>query len=230
MNATTKPCGTRTAYLAGCRCRDCRDAQSAYQRKWSRARAARAYGVNLLTHTLVDAEPVRAHIESLRAAGMGWKRVAIAAGVSNGAMSKLLYGAAGGQPSRSVRTTTAARILAVKPDLAEHAVIDATGTRRRIQALVARGWSIPAVGRELGVNASNMHALLHRSQVIAATAAAVRDLYDRMWDAAPREDTWHARSAATRARLYAARHGWAPPMAWDDDAIDDPDASPAVGR
>jgi hypothetical protein len=33
-----------------------------------------------------------------------------------------------------------------------------------------------------------------------------------------------------RARRRAKKLGWAPPLAWDEDAIDDPDARPDFGQ
>jgi hypothetical protein len=39
-----------------------------------------------------------------------------------------------------------------------------------------------------------------------------------------------SRSAGTAVTCrYAEAHGWPPPLAWDDDIIDDPAASPAPG-
>ena len=58
--------------------------------------------------------------------------------------------------------------------------------------------------------------------VAPATARAVEDLYDRAWQGPRRPST------ASRRRAVTA--GWAPPLAWDDDTIDDPAASPAGVR
>jgi hypothetical protein len=110
----------------------------------------------------------------------------------------------------------------------EHRV-DATGTRRRVQALAWCGWSLARLSARLGGDESLARKILRRRQVTAATARAVRELYDELWDQAPPEDDpWDAR-AAVRARNYARTRGFAPPQAWDDDEIDDPAASPAEG-
>lgn len=102
--------------------------------------------------------------------------------------------------------------------------VDATGTRRRLQALAAGGWSTRALAGELAVTKSAVAQLRSTNQdrVLAATAASVTDLYQRMWWRTPPP------RSATRSELYAQRTGWAPPWAWDGGDIDDPAASPAA--
>lgn len=56
--------------------------------------------------------------------------------------------------------------------------------------------------------------------------AAVRGLYEQMWDQGPPERTPGERAAASAARHRAAREGWPPPMALDDDRLDDPSYRP----
>jgi len=42
MNTTTSECGTRSAYVKGCRCADCREANTRYKAEWrSRPRRER---------------------------------------------------------------------------------------------------------------------------------------------------------------------------------------------
>jgi hypothetical protein len=172
-------------------------------------------------------------LRTLAAAGIGWKHAARLAAVSTGAVSKILYGGPGGRPpSQRIRPHTAAAILAVKPSagqLAPGALTDITGARRRLQALVAAGWSQARLARELGMTGANFGAMMRRDQITAGTARAVSDLYDRLWNQPPPEHDQRARIAASRARRHAAQRGWAPPLAWDDDLIDDPAAAPAKG-
>ena len=107
---------------------------------------------------------------------------------------------------------------------------DATGTRRRIQALMRCGWSMSLLATRLGQPRQVLRAKLHvRGRVTPATAAAVRALYDELWDRPPPAGTRFERRAATMARRYATERGWVPPLAWDEDAIDDPAAVPADG-
>jgi hypothetical protein len=231
----TRAHGTRARYVRGpgpgkgpgCRCADCVAANRAQETKRSRAIL---YG---RWQPYVDAGPVREHLRALAEAGIGHRRVGELAGVSSGSLSKILYGGPGNRPpSKRVRPQTAAAILALRPapeQLAPSALVDITGTRRRAQALVACGWSQARLARELGLTAANFCAMLRRDQVSAATARAVAGLYDRLWNRPPPEHDQRTRGAAARARNHAGREGWAPPLAWDDDQIDDPHAHPAQG-
>ena len=107
---------------------------------------------------------------------------------------------------------------------------DATGTRRRLQALMRCGYSLGLLSARLGCTRQELRVKLHeRSRVKAATARAIRVLYDDLWDQPPPERTAYERRSVRMARRYATERGWVLPAAWDDDQIDDPAASPAVG-
>lgn len=220
--------GTRLAYITDrCRCRPCRDANAGHQ---SRIDRLKAYGQ---WDPLTDAEPVREHVRWLMSQGMGWQRIARTSGVSTGAMTKILYGkrlpdGTRRAPTQRVRHETAALILAVQPDLdllGRKACIDGTGTRRRLQALIAAGWSQEKLARMLGMTGSNFGRVVRSDDhVHAATARAVRDLYERLWDTPPPLGRKGDRIAASRAMNLARRRGYLPALAWDDDSIDDPGA------
>lgn len=216
--------GTRNAYILDkCRCRPCTDACAAYERARTRRVIRETYHPD--ESRMVDAEPVRAHVRALSAQGMGWKRVARAANVANGTLYPILYGKHSPDPRecrpprKRISRDIADRILAVHPVLADGARTDATGTRRRLQALVAVGYSRAWLAEQIGVTPSNATALFagHRQQVLARTAKAVAELYER---------SWSTPGQRSRARNDALRLGWAPPLAWDDDTIDDPDVGP----
>ena len=172
-------------------------------------------------------------MRALSAAGLGWRRVAELAGMAPTAVCRLLYGGPGSRPpTRRVRPNTAEAILAIQPSpdaLAPGAKVGITGTRRRVQALVATGWSQARLAERLGLSRSNFGAMMRCEQVTAATARAVSDLYDRLWNQPPPEHDQRTRIAASRSRHHAEREGWPPPLAWDDDQIDDPAARPAEG-
>ncbi|MEN3123249.1 hypothetical protein [Janibacter sp. LM] len=211
--------GERNAYVIDkCRCRSCRDAASTYERRRAKDRA---YGRD----AYIDAAPVRAHVQQLQAQGMGWKRVADAAGLERSVVWKLIYGdpTRGLAPTKRVMPKTRDAILAVTLDLAPGRIIDGTGTRRRLQALVAIGWSMGELARRLDIRPSNIGATIHgHREVTVATATRARDLYDELWDT-PAPPSGRHGSVPTRARAYADRMGWVPPLAWDDETIDDPD-------
>ncbi|SDD43005.1 hypothetical protein [Auraticoccus monumenti] len=223
--------GTRLAYvLDKCRCRPCRDAVRVYESARSRRIAYGRPG------SLVDADPVRAHLKDLSAQGMGWKRAAAAAGVANGTVYAILYGKLLSQPDhpehrpprKRVRRDIAEKLLAVQVTLAAGALVDGTGTRRRLQALVAIGWSMSELGRRLGWQPANAWKLVTgEGQVTHHTAAGVRALYDELWNQPVTGSDRATKTSATRASQLAGRNGWLPPLAWDDDLIDDPASTPS---
>lgn len=100
----------------------------------------------------------------------------------------------------------------------EPSTIDATGTRRRLQALAALGWGSTDLAELLGFShRSRLAQLRQATRVNVRTAAAVRELYDRLSMTV---------GPSPRARQHALDEGYAPPLAWDDDTIDDPAALP----
>lgn len=220
--------GTRAcAVLDKCRCPPCSRANAAVEAHRQREIA---YGRWM---PYVDAGPTRAHVESLRAAGMGLKQVAKASGVAHGVLSKLIYGERGMAPSRRIRWETAVRLQVVRADLdtmADRNFVDPTGTRRRVHALVATGWSQSKICTRLGMERGNFWRLMeHSEQIRVSSARAVRALYDELWETPPPEAGHRDKIAASRARRYARGRGWAPPAAWDETTIDDPSATPNVG-
>jgi hypothetical protein len=98
--------------------------------------------------------------------------------------------------------------------------ISGVGTARRLQALAWAGWGASRLGVELGVTHTAVEIWrAGRADVRPETAARIAALYDRLWNATP-----PSRSGATRAHNHAVRNGWLPPLAWDEDTIDDPNA------
>jgi len=101
-------------------------------------------------------------------------------------------------------------------------LIDATGTARRLQALAALGHRYEDVAALLQVGKSRARDLTvrHGDLVHRDTAAAVAAVYDELS---------MVLGPSSRSRVLAANRGWPPPLAWDDDAIDDPAAGPHLG-
>ena len=215
--------GTRSAYVKDrCRCRPCMDANTAAGRV---VRRAQAFG---RWQPYVDAAPVREHIAALRAHGIGLHRIAR---LANTSVSHIRALAAKNQDaaSRRVRPTTAERILAIEITTASYAPsapVDATGTRRRLQALVAIGWPLARLGEQLDRTTAAVARSMRNPRVNAATARAVADLYDQLSVKTPPQATPTEQAASNRARAYAERRGWLPPLAWDDiDNDPEPDES-----
>jgi transcriptional regulator with XRE-family HTH domain len=178
---------------------------------------------------LAEARPVLAHLERLERAGVGWRRAADTAGIPRSTVHQLIYGRAGRPPQLRLRAAAAAALLEVTPRNAAPAWhTDATGAGRRLRALVATGWPVRRVASLSGLSARTAYdlALGRRATVGPATAARVAAAYDRLWAAPPPARTPQDAAAVARARRYAAERGWPPPLAWDDDEIDNPRARP----
>lgn len=220
--------GTHAKYvLDKCRCLPCAKANSDYES--NRVRQS-AYG---RWQPYVDAAPAREHVRALMAAGVGLKQINKTSGVSHGCLWKLIYGkknADGSQrPTTKLRQNTVDRLLAVRPShLADGARIDATGTRRRVQALVTIGWSQSKLAARLGMLPGNFNKTFTGDRVVVSTARAVTELYDELWDQTPPRATHRDKIAYSRSVNFARARDWLPPLAWDETSIDDPDASPAT--
>lgn len=174
---------------------------------------------------LVDAEPVRRHVRELMAGGAGYARIAKAAGVNVSTINHMLYDR-GSQP-RSQRLTcvNAQRILGVQSHQISTGLVDNTGSRRRLQALMAVGWPPMHLGGRLELHQHYVSEIQRTSKVFAKTAHALAVAYNELWNQQP-ELHGVTRQAANRFRNYARAKGWPPPAAWDDDVIDDPQAQP----
>lgn len=107
-------------------------------------------------------------------------------------------------------------------------LIDSTGTIRRLQALACLGWSFTEVARRAGVAKGSE--LAARPQVKRGNAERIAVVYDELWDQLPPSGSRYERMVLGKTKTRAAQQGWAPPLAWDDESIDDPGASPAEWR
>lgn len=205
--------GTRPAYVKDrCRCLACRAANAAASRGRDRDLTYGRWA------PYVDAERIRDHVAVLREAGIGRLQVAHLAGVNASHLGVILNGR-DGYLQQQVRPDTAARILAVQPtptNRAPNRQVDGTGTRRRLQALVALGWPQSWLADQLHRHPTNLRRAVHSDQVTARTAADVAELYEQLWDTRPPKDTPHQRRAVANALSVAARHHWPTPLAWDD--------------
>lgn len=176
----------------------------------------------------VAAQPVRDHVNRLRAAGMPVWALEQHFGMSAHHLDHLLWGSEGSGPGKEVRTETAQMLLGYWPkldDFPDSARIDPTGTRRRLQALQVRGFNLIAIAGKSGIAARYFQKAVNADRVTARLARAVRDVYGAWWNADPCDHEVKA-WVADRTRRAAQRHGWHGPLAWDDDTIDDPAAVP----
>lgn len=176
-----------------------------------------------------DAEPARQHVLAIQATGMGLASIAKHTGVNRGSLDHLLYGSHPVPPAAQIRTENAQALLAYWPSLDDYedrAIIDGTGTRRRMQALAVAGWPSRTVHQHIRIgNMQSIERLRSRTKVTARLARAVRDFYDEA-SAKTAEDYGVESWIAARTRTHATKLQWAGPEAWDDEVIDDPQATP----
>jgi hypothetical protein len=107
--------------------------------------------------------------------------------------------------------------------------IAATGTRRRLQALVAFGYSPTVLGGYLGCTKQAVQQVLAQVRVNRATAARVAALYEPLSGIPPqfnRDISPSRRRYIDRAAASARARGWVPPIAWEDVDIDNPHTVP----
>ncbi|MEU3011101.1 DNA-binding protein [Nocardia asteroides] len=173
----------------------------------------------------VAAEPVREHVRALIAAGMSRRQICERAGLDRKRIAVLLREE---NPPTFLWPATAEAFLSVPvPETADcakadHDLVLAIGTQRRLRALVALGWPQRHLAAELGIGARNFTPLIHRAErVTVARHRAVAALFGRLQlEPGP----------SSRARLYARRRHWALPFQWDEEEIDRPDGRVAVYR
>ncbi len=179
-----------------------------------------------------DAGPAREHVRVLRASGTSYQAIGEAAGVGAMTVHHLLNGCqAAGQPAPDrISASCSRRLLAVTRAGEGGCRRDACGSRRRLRALVALGHSPASLARLAGMSQQRMRRLLRGQvqSVSAADFAGVCCLYSRLWNRLPSERTPREQATAEAARRRAETAGWPPPMALDDDRIDDPAYRPRI--
>lgn len=209
--AADKPCGTRVRYYAGCRCSECRAANTAYERERAEARKRGEH------NGLVSADRARAHLMKLSKRGVGQKTAADAAKVAASIVSKIIDG-----QRTKIRAQTEKRILAVtEATAADGARKSARSTWRLLDELIAAGYSKARIGSEiLGRPVRSLQ--ISRRLVEVKTEARVRAVYENLRMASEKEaDLARARLQELREEGFrtdriqreldelAAKRGWA---------------------
>ena len=166
----------------------------------------------------VPVGPAAEHVDQLLAAGLTVRGIAELAGVSASGVSRI---AARQYPTVNHRTADA--LLAVKPQeihrrTSPEGFVPAAGARRRIRALLAIGWTHQDMHARSGVRTAIL--LSQAGEWISRrNHDAISDLHEALW-ATP--------GPSEKTRGQARARGYLPPMAWDDDTIDDPGATAEI--
>lgn len=99
------------------------------------------------------------------------------------------------------------------------ALVPSIGTQRRLRALAAIGWDINTLARRGGyqpIAIRNWRAG-RCPRIKKVQAARIAALYEQLSG---------TEGPSSRSRGHARRHGWVPPLLWDELDIDDPAATP----
>jgi hypothetical protein len=159
-SALLKECGTRAKYSAGCRCSDCRRANTEYENE--RARARKSGGWN----GLVDADPVRLHLIALSRKGIGSKTVHEYSDVARSVIVDIING----KKSR-VRKSTADRLLAVDKDCYKAGtLIGKAEFSGQMRYLLNEGFTKTEIARRLGLKSRAIQ-FGKRKKITGRTAA-----------------------------------------------------------
>lgn len=221
MTTAAKPLPAHGTYARGngspgrrppCPCPPCREAKLKTRKRLNVAR-------QLGRAARVDATPALEHLRKLRAT-MSWSQIQAATGCDDRGLQLLISG-----QRTEINRTTQDKILAVAPGAEPSAgmYIDAIGPRRRLQALSAMGYSGRHIADQIGTAEVRIHKIANGSQptVRYGLVRRIHHLYDQLAQTpAP------AGRSRTRVIRHARANNWAPPVAWDDDTIDDPTAHP----
>lgn len=206
-------CGDHRTYRTGC------DHCRRYSTWRNRLRTRRLQNGERLTVPIAE---VRAHLDKLTSRGMTPKQIQAATGLHRSTVASVLYRrtrkVVGGHIAQKLLAIPVPAEPAGPPPLAH--VTDPTGTLRRIQALARIGWTY----RHIAAAGQTSHRLEHlagQKWVTHEVAAAIARAYDLL-SMTP--------GPSTRTASRAERTGWVPPLAWDEDTIDDPDAKPDLGE
>lgn len=166
--AANRDHGDRLRYLAGCRCFDCRRANSAYE---AARKIARAAGEG---NGIVPANKARAHLKALSVCGVGRRSVGAACDVSDTVLFDIISGR-----KANIRASTERAILAVTHDAAgDRALIPAKGTWKMLDQLIADGYTKSELARRLGCKTPALQ--LKRDFVTVRSAYLVERLFDQL--------------------------------------------------
>lgn len=163
--AADKPHGVRVRYMAGCRCPECRRANTAYE--IARAIARKSGDWN----GIVPADRARAHILALSRQGIGRRTVQACTDVADAVLTAIRSGR-----KTRIRARTERLILGVtKAQAADHALVSARKSHRLIKLLLEEGYSEKFLARRLGYKQPTLQ--FNDKRVTVRNAARIERLY-----------------------------------------------------
>lgn len=139
-SAMLKECGTRSKYAAGCRCSDCKTANTKYEKERAMARKAGEW------NGLVDAKPVRLHLLYLKRKGIGTRTVCDYTGLGRTMVQEIRSGR-----KTRIRKMNAERLLALDTScFSGGSLVSAKQVWREIDWLIGEGFTQGEIAKRLG--------------------------------------------------------------------------------
>lgn len=207
MSRPVPPHGHPNRYAYGCRCAPCTKAAS-------RADLERRLDRMAGRSRMVPAGPAREHAQKLLKRGLSLAQIDRASGVPVTTVQRLVNGQV------NLKRENAEKILRVPLTVrVSFGDVPACGAIRRIRALYARGHFSWEIADLAGASQDLVCALAagERTRLQVGADDGIRAAYDALSMRA---------GGSWKTRKLAELNGWAPPLAWDDDTIDDPAAVP----
>ena len=163
----SKPHGTRLRYMAGCKCDDCRAANTNYEKERARARKRGEW------NGIVSANKAKRHLDKLSRQGVGRRAVADATDISQTTLCKIRKGI-----RRNIRAETEKLILAVNRKVAsDHALIDAAPTKKLIATMMSWGNTKSSLANMLGLVGSLQ---VYADTITVSKANKIQVLHDQI--------------------------------------------------
>lgn len=199
--------GTNSGSRPPCRCPECK--QALYRRRKENRLGARRYASPEQIATAA------AHIAYLREQqAMSLNKVCVESNVSLPTLRRVIRG-------RRVQIAIVARVLTVHGRTVRFGgdYIPAVGYQRKVRALFALGHTYRAMARKTGLTWQGVRLIALGGQPTIRVASAERiDRLYRSWSMLV--------GPSQRNRGFARSYGWAKPLHWREDTIDDPDGFP----
>lgn len=160
----------------------------------------------------IDAGPTRAHVQALLALRWSFAAIADRSGVSRTAVRET-------RTVTKVQRSTEAAILALPlvRYAGKNVLVDATGTRRRIEALAYLGHPLISYELRVGRCRGRVGKAVATGWVSAYIADGVEQVYRELENTIGPSDL---------SRKRAQKRGFVGPAAWDGRDMDDPKAVP----
>jgi hypothetical protein len=163
--------GTRSRYAYGCRCAECRKANTKYQqvRKTEAAKGKRR---------TIEADAVQKHLSRLGEQGYGVRIVAQVTGLNHGHLHRIRHA------KKPIQRKTADKILRVTSYECRRCLgfVPIEPTRQMVNDLLDHGYEREEIARQLGYKGRSLHFLYNNKsgKITVLTEMAVRRVYNQL--------------------------------------------------